>query len=43
MKKVILPLVTASLIFGFIQPHQIYDNSSSEDGFTIQERHRNGN
>ncbi|MED4125568.1 hypothetical protein P4631_07310 [Halalkalibacterium halodurans] len=43
MKKVFLTLVTASLIFGFIQPNQVYDNSSSGDGFTIQERHRNGN
>jgi hypothetical protein len=42
MKKVILTLVTASLIIGFIQPNQVYDNSSSEDGLTIQEKHRNG-
>ncbi|MDY7224630.1 hypothetical protein [Halalkalibacterium halodurans] len=42
MKKVILTLVTASLIFGFVSPQELHHSSSSESGFTIQEKHRNG-
>ncbi|MED4125569.1 hypothetical protein P4631_07305 [Halalkalibacterium halodurans] len=43
MKKVFLSLIAAGLIFGFVNPQELHHSSSSESGFTIQEKGRTGN
>ncbi|MED4174824.1 hypothetical protein P4631_20710 [Halalkalibacterium halodurans] len=43
MKNVFLSLIAASLVLGFVSPQELSQNSSSGDGFTIQEKHHTGN
>lgn len=42
MKSVFLSLIAASLIFGFVNPQDLSQSSSSGDGFTIQQKHNSG-
>ncbi|SDZ11406.1 hypothetical protein SAMN05421736_106127 [Evansella caseinilytica] len=42
MKKAFLSLIAASLIFGFVSTKELSQNSSSEDGFTIQQKQNTG-
>ncbi|MED4125566.1 hypothetical protein P4631_07320 [Halalkalibacterium halodurans] len=42
MKNLILTLISTSLIFGFVSPQELNQNSNSGGEFTIQEKHRNG-
>ncbi|MED4174579.1 hypothetical protein P4631_19455 [Halalkalibacterium halodurans] len=37
MKKVILTVVVAGMIIGFVSPQELHSNSSSE-GFSIQQK-----
>ncbi|WP_276403782.1 hypothetical protein [Halalkalibacterium halodurans] len=41
MKSVMLSLIAAGLIFGFVNPQELNQHSSG-DGFTIQEKQRTG-
>ncbi|MED4125567.1 hypothetical protein P4631_07315 [Halalkalibacterium halodurans] len=42
MKNVFLSLFVAGLIFGFVNPQDSSQSSSSGNGFTIQQKHNSG-
>ncbi|BAB07731.1 hypothetical protein [Halalkalibacterium halodurans] len=42
MKNVFLSLIAAGLLFGFVSPQELSQNSSSGDGFTIQQKQSTG-